>query len=336
MRNRITRFASVAFTALVAGGLLLTSAGAALAANPVQGTSDGMSGEYVTSLDHTYVQAGSTFDLTPTAQQIGVTSSLGAPKGAVGEQLCNQENGNAAEVGVILNPDLTFSAVYALGQLPANPGNPCIGGGILTNGAKVHNLLTHLQAGDNISVFVHEYAGGIRFSARDNSTGDSFQQWVSFTTCRRVPGHQVKGHWAGPKGHRFWVRGHWVKAQTVCAKHHPFYDGVGFGAMQGGNLAGGDPSLNLVNFEGTQVQRSGDHHPFTLHPGYPGLIVVDSGVNARAPWLVGVAGGGSGADNLQCGPQSTVAPSAGGLLTYQSHPVAGAFSICVAPAIGTN
>jgi len=343
----IRKVRTVAVVAAAGASLALAVAGAgtAFAAGPVFGVSDGMSGESVTHLDGNYFEAGVQVNLGSAFLNIGNSTDNGGTitaKGGVGERLCNQSSGRVADIGSVTTDGKTQTIAFQYGNLPTPgpTGNPCRGDGIIATGIKLHPLLNNLPVSDPVLFFEHVYKNGMRFSAEDVANGDAFQQWVSFTTCHIVPGHEVKGHWVGSSHHRVWIPGHWVKQQNVCTTSRPWFDSAEFGAIDGTALASGDP---LADFTGAYV--AGSNHIHTqVQPGYPGLNYVNSGANGNPPWLVAVAGTSENSTNgpatplapdaVECNPN----PPANTTLvdpTYSQKPSPGGdFSLCVASPVG--
>ena len=230
------------------------------------GTTDGMAGYFGNTLGTFYRSMIATWDLTPQAQNIGLTTSLASPQGALGFQLCDNGSGKAAEIGTTYNGGGTFSMDFALGQLPVNNSDPCVNNGILHNGGKVHPLLANLPVGDSVTGLIVEERHGVLFAAEDLSSGRSFSVWASCGGGWRFNGHR---HW--------WL---WNRC--------PHFGEPGAGVQQNLRIVGGAATNGLVDFTGVRV----DVLP-TSTPGTPlgalNDIRVDSSGTGLPAWLVGPA-----------------------------------------------
>ncbi len=358
----------IAAAAIAAAGLTLAGGSAASAAptpanviGPVVGTTDGTAGITSTWLGHFYNSTEATFDLTSQAQNLGTTTSLTAPNGAQGIGLCNNGSGFAAETGALYTGS-AFEIAYALGGLKPNGADPCRNNGVLNTGAVLHPLLSNLAVGDSVTLLISQYAAGVVFSGQDNSTGQSFDQYVATTVWHAAvwhPGHWVAGHWVGTPGHRTWIKGFWIAGHLTPGYRtgiHPYYNESLTGVMQNLRNLGGPATNDLVDFSGIFV----DGVPLTLFNDQ----VVDSSGTGGSPWLAGVATStttgpngeactlGSDAkiasDALPAGPPQApwgyVAPAAltpsltaggpqNGPLTTPAR-AGSAFSVCVSTATG--
>ena len=313
----------------LAGGLALT-AGAAGASST--STQDGMAGYFGNTLGTNYKSMIATFDLTPNAENIGTTTSLASPQGALGEQLCANGTGQAAELGVTYNGKVnnvgTFSVDYALGKLPTTPNADLCLNGILHNGNKLHPLLGNIAEGDSVTVLEQTGHFGVWFSAQDDSTGRSFETWAS-----------CGGWWTHSANWRNW-RWHW----DGC----PSWNEPGAGVQQNLTLLGGAATGDLVDFTGVKVDKKETASPGTaLGATSINDIAVDSSGTGNAPWLVGpafdVTHGPNGINevcgasltttlqspNLTDPPLPSVGNQYGPLLASGSQ-----FSVCAAAPIG--
>lgn len=317
------RFAVGGAAVVAVAGMAVAGLASASVSSATIGTSDGTAGYIQTQLGTNYTTFEDTFTLNPDAKSLGVTTNLADPNGAEGAGLCNNGTGKAAEEGVVENADQTFNLVYALGALGAGTGlDECVNHGILTNGASVHPLLSQLAAGDNVTILGIEYRGGMQFSARDNSTGQSFEQWVSFRSCTRHP-----GYWTGKGKHR-----KWHKAYNVCKTSHPYYNEALVGVMQSLSNLGGAATNDLVDFYGARV----DGLPFGS--GSNVAEAVYSSADASSPWLVGPADSiTTGPNGEGCKSSSDAYPALGLAANsnqFGSLAPSGNFSICAATATG--
>lgn len=302
-----------------AGSLMLfgaSGAGAAAtlphAAKPMTvvtgpGSTDGTSGYFSTKLGQKYTRIEAKFDLTPAMENIGITSSLTSPQGAVGAGVCDNASGKAAEEGVTYNGKdvagvATFSVDAALGALPANGGDPCVGNGILNNGSVLHPLLQFVPVGDSVTVLIQQTRNGVEFSAENDNTTQSFSKFIATRTCRRVR--------VGRRHHRHW--------RTRCTGSRPYYNEALAGVMQNLTNLGGAASNDLVDFSGVNTNEG------TLGVNDAAESVTSSGTG-NAPWLVGPA------ENITTGPNGEACPNLNGALS----PLGGGdFSICVATPTG--
>lgn len=282
-------------------------------------TQDGMAGYFGNSLGTSYKSAIATFDLTPNAENIGTTTSLASPQGALGEQLCANGPGDAAEIGVTYNGSGTFSVDYALGKLPATPNaDPCLNG-ILHNGNRLHALLGSIAEGDSVTVLEQTGRYGVWFSAQDDKTGRSFETWAS---CGGYFTHD--SHW------HHW-RWHWYGC--------PRWNEPGAGVQQNLTLLGGSAGGDLVDFTGVKVSTYETANPGTPLGSVNDITVTSSGTG-NAPWLVGPADDtGHGPNGEACtaslttalqSPALTLAGSQYGPLTASGSQ----FSVCAATPIG--
>jgi hypothetical protein len=276
------------------------------------GSTDGTSGYFSTELGQVYTTIEGTFNILPAADNIGVTSSLADPQGAIGTGICNNGNGRAAEIGIIYNGKNaagtpTWSVVGAIGTLKANGADRCVGNGVLNDGFVLHPLLANLtESPAGVTVLIQEHANGVTFSARNNVTTQSFSQYVATRTCREVK--------VGRRHHKHWVE--------ECTGYHPFYNEALAGVQQNLTNLGGPASSDLVDFSGV-----------TTNLGYLGASdaaeSVTSSGTGNAPWLVGPAltagiPGGTGPNGEACSNPD-------GPLTALST---GDFSICAATPTG--
>ena len=313
----IKRIAALAAGAVLTAGLALTATTAHAGVTGSTGTTDGMAGYTGTTLGVAYRSMIATWDLTPIARNIGTTTDLTRPQGALGEQLCSDGTGKAAELGTVYNGGGTFSVAFALGQLPVNNADPCRNNGILHNGGKLHPLLSGLAVGDSVTGLIIEERHGVLFAAEDLATGQSFETWQS-----------CGGRWLGH--HHGW---HW----NGC----PRYNEPGAGVIQNLTLLGGAATGDLVDFTGVAVSPLTTAVP-AVNLGTLNDIRVDSSGTGFAPWLVGPAstpGLGPNAGIELCPASLTTALqvpvlTAGGPQYGPLLPGGDRFSVCVAPAVG--
>ena len=310
-------------TMIAASAVTLAAGGLALAATPFAyagvtsstSTTDGMAGYFGNALGVSYKSLEATWDLTPQAENIGTTTSLASPQGALGAQLCSNSTRGAAEIGTTYNGGGTFSVDYAAGHLPSNNSDPCVNNGILHNGGKLHPLLSAIPEGDSITALLQEEKHGVVFSAQDDKTGRSFSVWVS-----------CGGHWAG--------------------KHHYVYNSCehynepGVGVQQNLTQVGGAATNDLVDFAGVKVDTSSTASPSTPL-GNLNDITVDSSGTGNPNWLVGPA------NSITTGPNGEACtaslsttlqtPNIPALPQPQYGPLTSGeqqFSICAATATG--
>lgn len=272
------------------------------------GSTDGTSGYFSTELGQVYTTIEGTFDLLPAADNIGVTSSLADPQGAIGTGICNNGNGRAAEIGVIYNGKNntgtpTWSVVGAVGTLKANGADPCVGNGVLNDGFVLHPLLSSLTASAaGVTVLIKEDRNGVTFSARNNVTTQSFSQYVATRSCKWVR--------VGRRHHKHWVE--------RCTGYHPFYNEALAGVQQNLTNLGGPATSDLVDFTGVTTNNG------VLGVSDAAESVTSSGTG-NAPWLVGPA------ESKTAGPNGEACTNAEGPLTTTDG---GDFSICVATPTG--
>jgi hypothetical protein len=304
-----TKITAAAVTLVAAGGLALAASPAHASVTGSTFTQDGMAGYFGNSLGTNYKSMISTFDLTSNAENIGVTSSLTNPQGALGQQLCANGSGNAAELGVVyngLNANNvgTFTVAYALGKLPSAPNQDSCLNGILHNGNKLHSLLNNIPDGDTLTILEQTGKYGVWFSAQDNSTGRSFETWAS-----------CGGYWTHTWNWHNW-RWHWYGC--------PKWNEPGAGVQQNLTNLGGSATGDLVDFSAVSV----DKHE-TASPGTPlgslNDITVNSSGTGNAPWLVGPA---KTSGSPGTGPNGEACANLYGPLTSTQ------FSVCAATPTG--
>ena len=242
------RWLALAASATLAGGIAMVAPSAFAGVTGSASTQDGMSGYFGNTLGTNYKSMISTFDLTPNAENIGTTTSLASPQGALGEQLCANGTGNAAEIGVVYNgldANKTghFTVAYALGKLPTTPDPDACLNGILHNGNKLHSLLNNVPEGDSLTILEQTGRYGVWFSAEDLSNGRSFETWAS-----------CGGYWTHSANWHNW-RWHW----DGC----PRWNEPGAGMQQNLTLLGGAATGDLVDFTGVNVSTRE-----TATPGY--------------------------------------------------------------------
>jgi hypothetical protein len=322
------RFAYLLAGAVAAVGLAFGAVPASASTGTFVPTTDGDAGYIATGLGLVYGQAEVTFTITNAMKAIGVTpetaAGLADPKGAVGTGLCNSGTRTAAEVGALYN-GTTFFIADSVGSLNANGGDDCVNNGILTNGSIVHPLLGSLPVGESVTVEVVEFARGDAFYVSDNTTGQSFSQYVSFRTVRVIP-----GHWGpcfhGPGGKRVCI---WIHKKTIVTFPHAFYNEALFGAMADPTLLGGGTPSDLVDFTGVEANNvNPDNGGTSVRPVY-------SSGDASQPWLIGPNGDThGGSPTFSCALNVTTPPVTATFLTTTLPFVPGAFSICSDAGVG--
>lgn len=311
---RVRKFATA--LACAAAAVTLAAAAASAGVTGTTSTQDGMAGYFGNQLGTTYKSMIGTFNLNTAQENIGTTTSLASPQGAVGEQLCANSGGSigeAAELGYTYNGLTslggvkvgTFSVDYALGWLPKGPNDdPCLNG-ILHNGNRLHALMSNVPVTDTVTLLMYTGRYGVWFAGQDNMTGRSFLDWAScggyFTHSR---------HWTN------W-RWHWYGC--------PRWNEPGAGVQQNLTLLGGQATSDLVDPSAVFV----DTHETTA-PATPlgslNATEVDSSGTGNAPWLVGPAKSvTTGPNGEGCTGQSQFGPLTDG---------GSSFSICAATPIG--
>ena len=173
--------------AALAVPLALAFPAVALAAGTVT-TSQGEAGYYTQSFATVFTQVDGTWDLLPTAGNLGVTTGdIEATSGAIGLQLCNSSDKYMAQIGVLQTSDApaTFEVAYGAGDSTSTAADPCPDGGLLGTGSAprpVATGLTGLVIGDSVQAQIEEYHHGILFTAAVSAGGielTSWSQWIS-------------------------------------------------------------------------------------------------------------------------------------------------------------
>ena len=149
MRNRITLLASGVFAALAAFALTAGSAAAAVGPNIVT-IGSGEAGYYAVS--------GSSFrNVGFTEQPLAAATNIGGVgRGGIGGQLCDPNNGEAIQAGLVANRDLkTFTVEYATGILSGANVDNCVGNPLLTGPVALHaTTLSGVAVSDHVQVLI--------------------------------------------------------------------------------------------------------------------------------------------------------------------------------------
>jgi hypothetical protein len=171
---------------LVTAGALLALTAAAAGASTDVTTTNGEAG-YVMAGGAVYHQVAA--DLTTTLESENMVPGVSAD--AVGVQLCDNNDGFAAQLGIIRNAaETTFSVRYATGDLKGTTVDPCVGDGVLgSSSALASAALGNIPEGDTIALSIRR-EGTIREWQKD---------------YKRYYDHGRKSYWVY----------HWVRYGTV-------------------------------------------------------------------------------------------------------------------------
>ena len=200
----------------VAMGVIAAGSAAALAftglssAASVQTTTNGEAGYYVFSATG---YAAVTSVLTTTPESENMVPGTGAD--AAGIQLCDNNTGVAAQLGLIRNADGTFSVRYALGLLAGTVTDPCVGDGVLSSSSA---LATAALGAIPVK---HQVWLLVRPGPRQSRT---------VQVCK-VHHHWVWQYWYTGHGVKHVKHYHWVDHPTrVCVSVHHYYGSIQFQA----------------------------------------------------------------------------------------------------------
>ncbi len=144
-----------------------------------------MAGWAANSFADLFTQVDGTFSLNAEAEGIGVSQVSGVAgytgtthiDGAIGIQLCNESDGDAAQLGAVYVGDVggtpSFAVGFLTGTLTGLTINPCWGGGVFQT-ASANTTFTHIglvPAGTLIEAQIAEDGGGVLFTAENLTTG---------------------------------------------------------------------------------------------------------------------------------------------------------------------
>ncbi len=167
--------------AAVGSGLALaaTMAGASVSPTTVY-TTNGESGYYAFGAGNAFTRVHAQIYIRKYAANLGTGDAMGI-------QLCNNNNGDAVQIGLVPNGDGTFAVKYQAGVLPppTSGADPCVGDGLLSpSSASTIAALSSLPVGQNIAMNIKLLGYGEAVVAAQDLTTDTnyWSQVISVPT----------------------------------------------------------------------------------------------------------------------------------------------------------
>lgn len=150
-------------------------------ASPLTSCTDSMAGWYTNSFADLFTQVDGTLTLNAEAEGVGISKIDGLDdyngtteiNGAVGIQLCNESNGDAAQMGAVYLGGGQFAVGYLTGELEGLTVDPCAGGGVFQDASAdtTFTALGAVPAGTQIEAQIKQDGHGVLFTA-ENLTED--------------------------------------------------------------------------------------------------------------------------------------------------------------------